>query len=154
MAWFVPFGKEPIEVWAEGGRVVAVLDEASCHRSRAEARLIAAAPTMRDALVLALRNAESRLYMLPVKADPTERASLEAEAKRYRDALLKATMGDPTEAGRSTAPKEDGRFRAFVRGLTEAGGDMGLTYDDDPHSPRSRAYDRGRNLGRQLRGLD
>lgn len=35
----------------------------------------------------------------------------------------------------------------FILGAREANGSVGMTYDDDPESPRSRAYDRGRNLG-------
>lgn len=41
------------------------------------------------------------------------------------------------------------RLHAFWLGLTEGfeGLSTGITYDDDPESPRSRAYDRGRNVG-------
>lgn len=48
-----------------------------------------------------------------------------------------------------------GRLTAFLRGFIESRGDVGMTYDD-PYSPRSVAYDRGRNLGRQTiaRGMD
>ena len=38
----------------------------------------------------------------------------------------------------------------FLMGLREATGDFGMTYDDDPESPRSVAYDMGRNLGEWL----
>lgn len=37
--------------------------------------------------------------------------------------------------------------RAFFLGMQECRSDCGMTYDDDPESPRSRAYDRGRALG-------
>lgn len=37
---------------------------------------------------------------------------------------------------------------AFVLGLAESAGDVGVTYDDDPESPRSVAYDLGRGLGK------
>ena len=36
---------------------------------------------------------------------------------------------------------------AFRLGVSEAGGDMGMTYDDDAESPRSVAYDVGRTVG-------
>ena len=39
----------------------------------------------------------------------------------------------------------------FVLGFREAGDTFGMTYDDDPESPRSRAYDRGRSLRERLR---
>jgi len=41
------------------------------------------------------------------------------------------------------------RTHAFWLGLTEGFGGLatGITYEDDAESPRSRAYDRGRNLG-------
>lgn len=32
-------------------------------------------------------------------------------------------------------------------GVAEAHSAFGMTYDDDPESPRSRAYDLGRNYG-------
>ena len=44
---------------------------------------------------------------------------------------------------------QDTRLTAFIKGFLEAKGDAGLTYDDDPTSPRSEAYDRGRNLGQR-----
>ena len=44
--------------------------------------------------------------------------------------------------------------RAFLFGLLECRGDAGLTFDGDPTSPRSAAYDRGRSLGRWALGLD
>lgn len=37
---------------------------------------------------------------------------------------------------------------AFILGFREGRGDMGMTYDNDPESPRSRAYDWGRSLRR------
>lgn len=41
-------------------------------------------------------------------------------------------------------------IRAFLLGFREGRGDVGMTYDDDPESPRSRAYDRGRTLFRRV----
>jgi hypothetical protein len=38
-------------------------------------------------------------------------------------------------------------LRAFFLGLRECRGDVGMTYDNDAESPRSRAYDKGRALG-------
>lgn len=38
--------------------------------------------------------------------------------------------------------------RVFTLGFVEGRGDMGMTYDDDAYSPRSVAYDLGRNLRR------
>lgn len=46
------------------------------------------------------------------------------------------------------------RLAAFLLGVWEAGGNVGMTYDDDPGSPRSRAYDTGRDWARRVRGLD
>lgn len=48
------------------------------------------------------------------------------------------------------------RLRAFLLGFRESRGDAGMTYDNDPGSPRSVAYDRGRSLGRRTiaRGMD
>lgn len=42
----------------------------------------------------------------------------------------------------------------FLLGYSEARGEMGMTYDDDPWSDRSMAYDLGRTLGRGLLQLD
>lgn len=42
--------------------------------------------------------------------------------------------------------------RIFVLGFSEGRGDLGMTYDDDPSSPRSEAYDAGRDLRRWGRG--
>lgn len=36
---------------------------------------------------------------------------------------------------------------AFLLGYIERRDGFGITWDDDPGSPRSVAYDRGRNLG-------
>lgn len=46
-------------------------------------------------------------------------------------------------------------IRAFLRGLREgfAGCEVGLTFDGDAESPRSRAYDRGLTLGQAFGGL-
>lgn len=41
---------------------------------------------------------------------------------------------------------------AFAKGVMESNSSFGVTYDDDSESPRSRAYDRGRNLGDLIRG--
>jgi hypothetical protein len=38
--------------------------------------------------------------------------------------------------------------RIFLLGFREGSGDAGMTYDDDPWSPRSMAYDCGRDLRR------
>lgn len=35
-----------------------------------------------------------------------------------------------------------------IQGFAEGPGDLGVTYDDDAYSPRSVAYDVGRNLRR------
>lgn len=42
---------------------------------------------------------------------------------------------------------QDTEEQAFRRGVEEADGDVGLTYDGDPTSPRSVAYDCGRTVG-------
>jgi hypothetical protein len=39
---------------------------------------------------------------------------------------------------------------AFLRGFVEFRSSLGMTYDDDPYSPRSVAYDRGRDLAHRL----
>ena len=41
-----------------------------------------------------------------------------------------------------------GLISAFILGFREGAGDWGMTYDDDPDSPRSVAYDNGRSLRR------
>jgi hypothetical protein len=41
-------------------------------------------------------------------------------------------------------------FRVWLLGFREGLGDMGLTFDDDPSSRLSVAYDRGRSLRRFL----
>jgi hypothetical protein len=38
--------------------------------------------------------------------------------------------------------------RIFALGFSEGSGGIGMTYDDDPWSPRSFAYDAGRDLRR------
>jgi hypothetical protein len=43
-----------------------------------------------------------------------------------------------------------GRIAAFLLGVLECRDDSGMTYDNDPWSPRSVAYDRGRTLGERL----
>jgi hypothetical protein len=44
-------------------------------------------------------------------------------------------------------------MRAYVLGWREADGDIGMTYDGTPFSPRSQAYDLGRNHHRQVWAL-
>lgn len=39
----------------------------------------------------------------------------------------------------------------FLLGFREGKGTIGMTYDDDPESPRSRAYDLGRTIRRRSR---
>ena len=48
------------------------------------------------------------------------------------------------------------RVAAFWLGFRESRGDAGMTYDSDPGSARSRAYDAGRAIGRRTiaRGID
>lgn len=41
-------------------------------------------------------------------------------------------------------------WSAFAAGVLEAGGDAGITYDDNPDSELSQAYDQGRNAGENL----
>ena len=41
-------------------------------------------------------------------------------------------------------------IRAFLLGFYEGAGDVGITFDDNPESPSSRAYDYGRNLRRMF----
>lgn len=55
----------------------------------------------------------------------------------------------------------DNRVGAFLRGFREAinsfdrcGSSIGVTYDNDSESPRSRAYDRGRDLRLKMYGVD
>lgn len=40
-----------------------------------------------------------------------------------------------------------GRAAAFALGFTESGSDFGMTYDENPWSDRSVAYDNGRTIG-------
>jgi hypothetical protein len=40
----------------------------------------------------------------------------------------------------------------FVQGIRESGSSFGMTYDDDPESRKSRAYDSGRNVGDYIAG--
>lgn len=46
------------------------------------------------------------------------------------------------------------RLKAFLLGLRESSGTVGMTYDDDPNSPRSKAYDYGRTVGRYILRLE
>ena len=54
------------------------------------ARLIAAAPELLEALKHAAHDLESRLYLLPLDADETERAILEAQQRIYGRAIATA----------------------------------------------------------------
>ena len=40
--------------------------------------------------------------------------------------------------------------RAFMQGFRECGEAWGLTFDDDPDAPLSRAYDHGRTWGERV----
>lgn len=40
--------------------------------------------------------------------------------------------------------------RIYRLGISEAHSSLGMTYDDDPESPRSVAYDLGRNRGENI----
>lgn len=42
---------------------------------------------------------------------------------------------------------DPGETAAFLLGVAEAGGGVGMTYDGDANSPRSVAYDLGRTIG-------
>lgn len=44
-------------------------------------------------------------------------------------------------------PAADERHEPWQAGYDEAADDIGRTYDSDPESPRSVAYDEGRNAG-------
>lgn len=44
--------------------------------------------------------------------------------------------------------------QAFALGYSEGMGDLGMTYDGSPCSPRSTAYDYGRTLRRSVEGID
>ena len=41
---------------------------------------------------------------------------------------------------------------AFAKGLKESNSSFGMTYDNDPESIRSRAYDYGKTFGDLIRG--
>lgn len=43
---------------------------------------------------------------------------------------------------------------AYQLGYEEGLSDFGMTYDDDPDSPQSRAYDAGRTVRRVLEGWE
>lgn len=47
-------------------------------------------------------------------------------------------------------PHTIGITAAFTLGFLEAQGDVGMTWDNNPDSPRSEAYDYGRELFRVL----
>jgi hypothetical protein len=51
-----------------------------------------------------------------------------------------------TTTGWAAGPETE----AFHLGVQEASGDIGMTYDNDPESPRSVAYDVGRTVGELL----
>jgi hypothetical protein len=38
----------------------------------------------------------------------------------------------------------------FLQGACEFRSDCGMTWDDNPYSPRSEAYDRGRDLAHRI----
>lgn len=44
-------------------------------------------------------------------------------------------------------PRGDNRRGPWLLGFLESAGCIGMTYDDDPESPRSVAYDEGRTAG-------
>ena len=51
--------------------------------------------------------------------------------------------------GKPQAAKPHTLKQAYALGFKEADGDMGMTYDNDPGSPRSAAYDKGRAAGQK-----
>ncbi len=51
-------------------------------------------------------------------------------------------------------PENDTLEQARERGRLEADGSIGYTYDNNPSSPRSAAYDGGRDAERKRLGLD
>lgn len=74
-----------------GAYVIGAGDEELAGFARREDALLAAsAPDLLAALELAERNANSRLYMLPVDSDVTERKSIYSELMVYRAAIAKA----------------------------------------------------------------
>lgn len=44
--------------------------------------------------------------------------------------------------------------RIAILGFREGDGDVGMTYDDDPDSPKSVAYDTGRAIRRKLLNME
>jgi hypothetical protein len=54
------------------------------------ARLIAAAPDLLSACRLALQDVRSRIYHLPVNADKTDKAILEAQERTFYAAIARA----------------------------------------------------------------
>ena len=58
---------------------------------RAQERIDNAAPDLLAACKHAAQDAASRLYVMPVDIDPTERFIVEAQLKIYRAAIAKAT---------------------------------------------------------------
>jgi hypothetical protein len=54
-----------------------------------------------------------------------------------------------------TSPEDvAGMEEVFLRGFEEGLGDFGMTYDNDSESPRSRAYDFGRTIRREMEGIE
>lgn len=43
--------------------------------------------------------------------------------------------------------QQDERYHIWQQGYDECHSDFGMTWDDDPESPRSQAYDEGRAAG-------
>jgi hypothetical protein len=68
---------------------------ADCICSDRDARLLAAASELYEALRQSERNVSSLLYMLPVKSDPTERKSLTTWRDMLRAALAQADGRTP-----------------------------------------------------------
>ncbi len=54
--------------------------------------------------------------------------------------------------GKTQAVKPHTLKQAYALGFKEADSDMGMTYDNDPGSPRSVAYDKGREAGMKALG--
>ena len=59
--------------------------------AKANAQLVAAAPDLLEALEHALHDAQSRLYMLPVKAEQIERDIITAQIRIYSEPITRAT---------------------------------------------------------------
>ncbi len=76
--------------------------------------------------------------------------SLKSAKKVKADASLAVKAdeaGEEDEEEADTASGEQDTLEdAFKRGMSEGGSSEGITYDNDPMSPRSEAYDLGRNV--------